>query len=98
VYANTLQDALAVLLGAAPTTTPTNNPPPTTNQTVQQLVQLALQHYDQAQADLKNGDLAGYANEMNQVGQILQQIVAATGGTPAPSPSPSPSPRASPSR
>jgi uncharacterized membrane protein (UPF0182 family) len=103
VYANTLQDALAVLLGTAPNTTPpTNNPPPTTtNQTVQQLAQLALQHYNQAQADLKNGDLAGYANEMNQVGQILQQIVAATGGapttTPSPSPSTSPSPRASPS-
>ena len=103
VYANTLQDALAVLLGTAPNTTPpTNNPPPTTtNQTVQQLAQLALQHYNQAQADLKNGDLAGYANEMNQVGQILQQIVAATGGapttTPSPSPGTSPSPRASPS-
>jgi uncharacterized membrane protein (UPF0182 family) len=100
VYANSLQEALQVLLGATPTTPPTNNPPPSTNQTVQQLAQLALQHYNQAQADLKNGDLAGYANEMNQVAQILQQIVAATGGTPSPSPSPgtSPSPRASPSR
>jgi uncharacterized membrane protein (UPF0182 family) len=103
VYANSLQDALAVLLGTPPnTTTPPNNPPPTTNQTVQQLAQQALQHYNQGQADLKNGDLAGYANEMNQVAQILQQIVAATGGAPTTSPSPSPgtspSPRASPSR
>jgi len=97
VYANSLDDALKVLLGAAPPN-PTNNPPPTANQTVQQLAQLAVQHYNQAQADLKNGDLAGYANEMNQVGQILQQIVAASGGTPTPGPSPSPSasPRPSP--
>ncbi len=97
VYANSLPDALQVLLGAAPNQPTNNNPPPAANQTVQQLAQLALQHYNQAQADLKNGDLAGYANEMNQVAQILQQIVAATGGTPTPTPSASPSPSRSPS-
>ncbi|HEX6350488.1 MAG TPA: UPF0182 family protein, partial [Candidatus Dormibacteraeota bacterium] len=96
VYANSLQDALAVLLGAPPPTPNNNNPPPTANTTVQQLAQQALQHYNQAQADLKNGDLAGYASEMNQVAQILQQIVAATGGSPPPLSSPSPSPSVSP--
>ena len=95
VYANSLQDALQVLLGAAPQN-PTNNQQPAANQTVQQLAQQALQHYNQAQADLKNGDLAGYAGEMNQVAQILQQIVAASGGTAPPITSPSPSPSASP--
>jgi uncharacterized membrane protein (UPF0182 family) len=89
-YADTLQAALAQLLGqAAPTTTTTttnnNSPPPSTQ--LQQLAQQLLQHYNAAQTDLRNGDLAGYASEMSQVAQLAQQI---GGGSPTPSPSPSP--------
>jgi uncharacterized membrane protein (UPF0182 family) len=99
VYSTSLEEALNVLLGGAAGQPPTTSPPPVnTNQTVQQLAQQALQHYNAAQAALRNGDLATYAKEMDQVAQILQQIVAATGGTTTPSPPPgaSPSPRASP--
>lgn len=103
VYEPTLQQALSDLVGTQVSTptgggTPGTGPSPSPSQspggpaTVQQLAQQALQHYDQAQADLRNGDLQGYANEMAQVSQLLRQIAAATGASPAPSARPSPSP------
>lgn len=94
-YQDTLAHALSELVGSsvpAPGASPGPSPPPGATQTVQQLAQQALQHYNQAQADLKNGDLQGYANEMTQVSQLLQQIAAASGASPAPSPSPTPRP------
>jgi uncharacterized protein len=52
--------------GGGPTTTvpggPTSSLPP--NQTVQTLLADALKHFDNANADLKNGDLAGYQREI----------------------------------
>ncbi|HEV2139564.1 MAG TPA: hypothetical protein VGT01_00100, partial [Candidatus Dormibacteraeota bacterium] len=36
-------------------------------------------HYAAAYNDLKNGDFAGFASEMQQVGQILQQLQKLTG-------------------
>jgi uncharacterized protein len=103
-YQSNLDDALTQLTGAAVSTgtvtgtntNPTTPVPPSTSTgasaQVTALVQQALTTYNNAQAALKNGDLATYATDMNQVGQLLQQIQAAQSGTPAPSPSPSPSP------
>jgi uncharacterized protein len=100
-YQSTLDAALAqitgqeintgTVIGTGPTspTTPTSPNPPAA---VAGLVTQALQHYTNAQNALKNGDLATYQSELNQVGQLLQQISAAQGGGPPPSPSPSPKP------
>jgi uncharacterized membrane protein (UPF0182 family) len=101
-YQPTLEQALSQLVGqqVAGPSTPSQAPTTTTPAVAPQIADLtgqALQHYNAAQAALKQGDLATYANEMNQVGQLLQQIDALQKGAPAPSPSASPSPRASPS-
>jgi uncharacterized membrane protein (UPF0182 family) len=74
----------------SPTASPTPGPPATpgasipVNATAQQLVALANQHYEAAQEALRNGDLGTYQQEMNTVGQILQQLGTLL-GTPAPS-------------
>jgi uncharacterized membrane protein (UPF0182 family) len=103
VYQPTLSAAIQQLVGQAPqppsTTTPTppsTTPPPTsgggTSQQVASLVLQANQHYQAAQAALRNGDLGLYQSEIQQVGSLLQQISQLTGGSPAASPSPSPHP------
>jgi uncharacterized protein len=99
-YQNTLDAALAQITGVqvntgintgtGGTTTPGSPPPTGTNPAVANLVNQAIQHYTNAQAALKNGDLATYQSELNQVGQLLQQINALQSGTSPPSPSPSP--------
>ena len=110
-YADTLQEAIDQLVGTA-TGPPQNNNPPTTALTAAQLAQVenlvtqANDHYNAAYAALKAGDLTTFANEMQQVGAILQQLqqllgsTSSTGKTPTPSPSPgaraSPTPSASP--
>ena len=90
VMEDTLDKALAALLGTAPPSTPTGPTTPS-GSTVPQLVASAKAHYDQAQKDLKNGDFTGYAQEIQTVGQILQQLAALQPGA-----SPSASPKASP--
>ncbi|MGH7903422.1 MAG: UPF0182 family protein [Candidatus Dormibacteraceae bacterium] len=98
-YADTLQAALSQLIGQPVATggpTPSPSPPPTTPGASGRLAALAQQayaDYQQAQAKLKSGDLAGYAQEVQAIGQILQQMSAleSSGRAPA-SPSPSPSP------
>jgi uncharacterized protein len=104
-YQNTLDLALSQLVGqqvAAPTgptqqgqQPPPNTGPPISSQ-VSDLLAQALQHYNAAQAALKQGDLATYASEIDQVGRLLQQVDAIQKGAPAASPSASPSSRASP--
>jgi uncharacterized protein len=100
-YQGNLDDALTQLTGQAVSTgtvggTNTSPSPPTTTPSsgnsaqIAALVAQAQTHYSNAQADLTKGDLGGYQSEMNQVGQLLQQISAAESGSPAPSPSPSP--------
>ena len=100
-YQSTLDAALTQLTGQAVNTgTATGTPPPTTAPQPQPnappavagLVSQAIQHYNAAQDALKRGDLGTYQNEINQVGQLLQQINAVQTGSPAPSPSASPSP------
>jgi uncharacterized membrane protein (UPF0182 family) len=96
VWDDTLDGALAQLVGAAPPTT-TPPPGPGTTATCGDLVTQANQHYLAAQDKLKAGDFAGYASEIQQVGTLLQQMQAsgcsssATPASPRPSPSPSPS-------
>src|SRR6202011_3570232 len=93
VMEDTLDKALAALLGqATPTTTP-GGPTTPPSGTVAQLIASAKAHYDTAQKDLKNGDFTGYAQEIQTVGQILQQLATLQ---PAASPSASASPKASP--
>jgi uncharacterized protein len=98
VWDDTLEGALAQLVGAAPpTTTPTPGGTPSPgNATCASLITQASQHYQNAQNKLKAQDLAGYAAEIQQVGQLLQQMQTSgctSGATPAsPRTSPSPSP------
>ena len=103
-YADTLQQAIDQLVGTA--SPPTNTTPPPTTLTaaqvklIEDLVAQANDHYTAAYADLRNNDFAGFAKEMAQVGQILQQLQKITGTAPSggtASPSPTPPSRASPS-
>lgn len=102
-YQNTLDQALSQLVGQPVATQgpPQQAPPPSTpgpaaSQQVADLIAQALQHYNAAQAALKQGDLATYASEMDQVGRLLQQADALQKGSPAPSAAPRGSPTASP--
>lgn len=113
-YQPTLQQALSQLIGSevatpatgSPGTGPTGTPPTTAGnqQQIAGLISQANSLYADAQAALKRGDLATYAQNVQQIGQILQQIkqLDGSGGVaPAPTSAPiaaaSPAPRASPS-
>ena len=101
VYTDTLDEAIQQLVGASNgQPPPNNNPPPVVTPAVlaqiQDLVAQANAHYKAAYAALANGDLGTFASEMAQVGKILAQLQALTGGTTGTAPSPSPSPGASP--
>src|SRR5438309_5366670 len=65
---DTLDKALAALLGQAPPHTPSGGP---ATGTVAQLIAQAKAHYDAAQAALHNGDFATYGKEIQMVGNIL---------------------------
>ncbi len=100
-YQSSLDQALTQIVGEPVSTgTSGNAPPPSptpppsgTPPVVADLVNQAIQHYNAAQDALKAGDLGTYQREMNQVGQLLQQVQATQSGTPGASPTPSPSPR-----
>lgn len=83
VMRNTLEDAIAALVGNGPVSvTPPTGPtttPPATGDTTAKAAE-ALQHYQNAQNALKTGDWATYGAELAQVQQILQQL----SGTAAP--------------
>jgi len=95
VWDDTLEGALAQLVGAAPiVTTPTPGVPAGTP-TCAQLVAQAEQDYSAAQDRLKAGDLAGYAADIQKLGDTLNQMQTAgcaAGASPSPSGSPSPAP------
>jgi uncharacterized protein len=103
VYADTLQQAIQQLVGAAPPTTtpPPTGPPPTVFTPaqvakIQSLISQANEHYKLAYAALAQGDLTTFASEMKIVGQLLGQLQALTGAPTNPAgASPSPSPKAS---
>jgi uncharacterized membrane protein (UPF0182 family) len=94
VYTDTLPQAIQQLVGNAPPTTTT--PPTVTTPTtltpsqiaqVSDLVTQANMHYQAAYAALKVGDLTTYANEMKQVGTLLQQLQSIVGSSTKPTPS-----------
>ena len=95
VMEDTLDKALASLLGNATPTTPSGPGTPPSG-TVVQLIASANAHYAQAQKDLKAGDFVGYAQEIQTVGQILQQLAALQPANASASASPKVSPTASP--
>jgi uncharacterized membrane protein (UPF0182 family) len=105
VYTDTLDQAIQQLVGQAPPPVNTGPPPSTYSAAqvaqIQSLIAQANEHYKAAYAALAKGDLTTFANEMQTVGQILQQLqtVSGTSSTPpaSASPSPSSSPKASPS-
>jgi len=75
VMEETLDAAVARLLGA----TPRSPQPPAgaaVPQTVQELITQAAAAYRRAQQLLRQGDLAGYAREIDRLGEILQRIEA----------------------
>ena len=101
VYTDTLPQAIVALVGGQPPP-PVTTPPPTITPAIlaqiSALVAEANVHYKAAYAALKVDDLVTFANEMAQVGKILDQLQALTGGTrPGVTASPSPGARASPS-
>ena len=102
VYTDTLQQAIDQLVGTSTAPPPTTAPPQTFTPVqiarVADLVTQANQHYAAAYAALKAGDLATFANEMAQVGKILQELQQLTGTTFVPSTTASPSPKASPTK
>jgi uncharacterized protein len=78
-------------------------PPPTGGDQVSQLLAQADQHFQAAEAALRNGDLATYQREINlgvdlveQAQQLAAEQGDGTGGTPSPTPSPTPTPSTSP--
>ena len=104
VYTDTLQEAIDQLVGTSTAPPTSTGPPPTTLTAAQvakiaSLVTQANDHYNAAYRALKSGDLTTFANEMQQVGALLQQLQALVGSTPSSGATPSPSPgaRASPS-
>jgi uncharacterized membrane protein (UPF0182 family) len=99
-YADTLQQAIDQLVGTSTPPPPSTTPPtvitPAILAQITDLVTQANVHYTAAYNDLKNGDFAGFASEMQQVGQILKQLQQLTGTSPTTGASPTPV-RASPS-
>ena len=77
VMEETLDQAIARLLGRLP---PSLTPPPAgagpapVPSTAAGLIKQALETYDRAQQMLRQGDLAGYAREMDRLGQILRDL------------------------
>ena len=87
--ANTLTAAIDLSFGQATTPPPSGGPP---SGTVSDLLALALQHFQKAQAFLQQGNLAGYQAEINAAQKAIQQANSLIkGGGPTPSQSPSPS-------
>jgi uncharacterized membrane protein (UPF0182 family) len=95
VMEDTLDKALAALLGQATPTTP-GGPTTPPSGTVAQLIAQANQLYTNAQTALKNGDFTTYASDIQALGKILQQLAALQPATTSASASPSASPKASP--
>jgi uncharacterized protein len=99
VMEDTLDKALASLLGTATPTTP-SGPGTAPSGTVAQLIAQANQDYANAQAALTKGDFTTYAADIQALGKVLQQLgalaPAGSSASASPSASASASPQASP--
>ena len=93
--ANSLTDALAISFGQPIGGGGGGGTTPPPGQTVQDLINDALRHFQNAQQALKDGNLALYQAELSAAQRDIEQannlLGQQTGGTPPPSPSPSPS-------
>ncbi len=85
----TLQEGLARLFGTAPAAPggpPAGPAPPppgpgagaAPNATVAELVREARDHYDRAQQALRNGDFAGYGDELRAMESVLDRLLQVT--------------------
>jgi len=91
-YADTLGDALNQLTGGVVANAPPSGGTTTpTTSSQKALIAQANALYADAQAKLKAGDFAGYGNDIQQLGAILQQLNSGGSTTASPAPSPSPS-------
>jgi uncharacterized membrane protein (UPF0182 family) len=77
VMANTLDEALGSVVGA-PVTPPPQEAEPTEPSDVHDLALSAMQHYEQAQEYLQQGNWAGYGAELEAMQNDLQALVDAT--------------------
>jgi len=73
--------------GGSPTPTPTTGPGPTAPAgDVAALVAYANEHFEKAQAALRNGDFATYGAEMAKVQEALRQLDVLVVASPTPAP------------
>jgi hypothetical protein len=70
---NSSGTAEAASSGATPTTASASARVPTS---LENLIQQANQHYEAAQQDLRQGNWAGYGQEIQKLGEILKQMPA----------------------
>lgn len=94
----TVSDSLDAALSAS-FGTPTQPGPPGTEQTVQQLLNQAVNDFNQAEKLLRQGDLAGYQKAIEAAQAAIQKAQdlekkqgGGSGGSSSPTPPPSPSP------
>lgn len=87
-----LPDTVAASFGHAPPPPSQGGVPPPSTTDVGRLLDEAIAHFQQAQTDLRNGDLAGYQREIDAAERLVRQANGQSSGAKAPSPSPSPSP------
>jgi uncharacterized membrane protein (UPF0182 family) len=78
VMAPTLDEGLAELFSARPGVKPPPPPVGPPSGDARALTEQALQAYQRAQERLRAGDLPGYSREIERLGQILEQLRAAT--------------------
>jgi uncharacterized membrane protein (UPF0182 family) len=91
-YADSLEDAISEVVGGQPPTQPPaedggGQPTPTPgsgNSDVQSLLRRANTEYQQAQAALKDGDLAEYQSHITRMGQLIQEALSTEGDRPGP--------------
>ncbi|HLA24373.1 MAG TPA: UPF0182 family protein, partial [bacterium] len=70
-----LDEAIAQVVGRPGQPVPPQAPaPPGTTATTDELIRDAVAAYTRAQQLLRQGDLAGYAREIDRLGQILRQL------------------------
>jgi uncharacterized membrane protein (UPF0182 family) len=74
---DSLDEALAAL-GGAPVTPPPEPEVPGEEREISELAASALEHYEQAQLYLQQGDWAGYGAELEAMRRDLQELVGAT--------------------
>jgi uncharacterized membrane protein (UPF0182 family) len=95
VWADSLGQALDLLTsgaGNAPTATPSPGQQQPAAPSQVELIKKANDLYNDAQNKLKNGDLKGYADDIQQIGDVLKQLQSGGGTAPGSSPASSPRP------